>query len=300
MLANPVDSNSIHSEMVALQQRITQLEQQEQAWMRRYDESQRQVAALHTFYLLVENTPDAIVVANLQGVLTYVNPAFKALYGYGDASLGMSIPEFFPESEHAHMGEILQAVQAHGFWQGVLDHRRNDGSIFVGQETTLFIRDSTGNPQALAAIVRDITAQQQAEHDRTALQEQLIAAQDAMLRELSTPLIPLAAGLVAMPLIGSIDTGRAQQIIEALLTGVAEHRAQVAILDITGVPVVDTQVASALIRAAQAVKLLGAQVVLSGIRPEVAQTIVGLGVDMSGIVTRSSLQSGLAYAQERR
>src|SRR6185295_2919913 len=105
--------------------------------------------------------------------------------------------------------------------------------------------------------------------------------QAAALDELSTPLIPISDDTVIMPLIGNIDSRRAQQVIEALLEGVAETRTQVAILDITGVPVVDTQVANALIGAAQAVKLLGAQVVITGIRPEVAQTLVGLGVDLS-------------------
>ncbi|MDT9046821.1 STAS domain-containing protein, partial [Escherichia coli] len=86
-------------------------------------------------------------------------------------------------------------------------------------------------------------------------QEQLIQAQQAALRELSTPLIPLDDGVVAMPLIGAIDSVRAQQVIETLLEGVSVHHARVAILDITGVSVVDTQVANGLIRAAQAVKL---------------------------------------------
>jgi rsbT co-antagonist protein RsbR len=101
---------------------------------------------------------------------------------------------------------------------------------------------------------------------------------------------------MVMPLVGAVDSQRAQQVLSALLEGIAGSRARVAILDITGVAVVDTQVANALIRAAQAVKLLGAQVVLTGIRPEVAQTLVGLGADLSGIITRSSLQSGIAYA----
>ena len=118
----------------------------------------------------------------------------------------------------------------------------------------------------------------------------------AALAELSTPLIPISDDTVVMPLVGTIDSRRAQQVIEGLLVGIVETRAQVAILDITGVPVVDTQVANALLRAAQAVKLLGAQVVLTGIRPEVAQTLVGLGVDLTGIVTRSTLQSGIAFA----
>ena len=89
-------------------------------------------------------------------------------------------------------------------------------------------------------------------------------------------------------------------MIDALLTGIAESGARVAIVDITGVPIVDTQVANAIIRAAQSVKLLGAQVVLTGIRPEVAQTLVGLGADLSGLITRSSLQTGIAYAMTLR
>ncbi|MFN8566762.1 MAG: STAS domain-containing protein [Kouleothrix sp.] len=87
-------------------------------------------------------------------------------------------------------------------------------------------------------------------------------------------MIPISDGLVAMPLIGTIDSKRAQQVIEALLSGVSAQRATTVIIDITGVQVIDTQVANALLRAAQAVKLLGAQVLLTGIRPEIAQTLV--------------------------
>jgi rsbT co-antagonist protein RsbR len=126
--------------------------------------------------------------------------------------------------------------------------------------------------------------------------EETIRVQNAVLAELSTPLIPISDHVMVMPLIGAVDSRRAQQVLETLLQGIASSGTQVAILDITGVPVVDTQVANALIHAAQAVKLLGAQVVLTGIRPEVAQTLVGLGADLGGIITRSSLQSGIAYA----
>jgi rsbT co-antagonist protein RsbR len=148
----------------------------------------------------------------------------------------------------------------------------------------------------LVCIVRDVTDQKQAEAERIRLQNEIIQGQAAMLAELSTPLIPIDDHVMVMPLIGTLDSRRTQQIIQTLLAGIAESRSQVAILDITGVPIVDTQVANALIRAAQSVKLLGAQVVLTGIRPEVAQTLVGLGADLSGLVTRSSLQTGIAYA----
>lgn len=124
--------------------------------------------------------------------------------------------------------------------------------------------------------------------------QQIILSQQAALRELSTPLIPVSDEVLIMPLIGMIDALRAQQILETLLQGVADRRAKTVIMDITGVQIVDTHVANALIQAAQAVRLLGARVVLTGIRPEVAQTLVGLGVDLRAIVTYSSLQTGIA------
>ncbi|GIV88168.1 MAG: hypothetical protein KatS3mg055_0686 [Chloroflexus sp.] len=151
-------------------------------------------------------------------------------------------------------------------------------------------------------LVRDITEQRRAERERQTLvlQEQIIQAQLVVLRELSTPLLPIANGVVVMPLIGTIDSSRAQQVMETLLDGVNRYKATVAIIDITGVKVVDTQVAGALIRTAQAASLLGAQVVLSGINPEIAQTLVQLGIDLAGMVTKATLQDGIAYALSRQ
>jgi rsbT co-antagonist protein RsbR len=103
-----------------------------------------------------------------------------------------------------------------------------------------------------------------------------------------------------MPIIGNIDDTRAARVIEALLQGLHKARARFAILDITGVPSVDAQTADALLRAARAVQLLGAQVVLTGIRPEVAQTLIALGTSLGGIVTCGNLESGIAYATSRR
>lgn len=117
-----------------------------------------------------------------------------------------------------------------------------------------------------------------------------------IIRDLGSPIIPLAPGIVALPLIGAVDDQRAQQVMAVLLQGVAEHRATVAIVDVTGVPVVDTVLADALLQAAQGVWLLGAEPVLTGIRAETAQTLVGLGLDLSGITTLATLQEGLEYA----
>lgn len=161
------------------------------------------------------------------------------------------------------------------------------------------LHDGTGAVVAVLGLYEDITAQKQAEAERLRLKEEVIQAQAAALAELSTPLIPITDSVMVMPLIGKVDARRAQQVIETLLSGLVASKARTAILDITGVALVDTHVASALLRAAQAVKLIGAQVVLTGIRPEVAQTLVALGVDLSSIITSSNLQRAIAHALAR-
>lgn len=152
----------------------------------------------------------------------------------------------------------------------------------------------------VAALEQAITERERAEAERERVREEMLRIQEAALAELSTPLIPLNDRVMVMPLIGNVDATRAQRVMETLLEGISKNSAAIAILDITGVSIVDTQVANALVRAAQAVKLLGAQVVLTGLRPEVAQTLVGMGADLGGIVTRSTLQSGIAYAMAGR
>ena len=184
----------------------------------------------------------------------------------------------------------------HGAWQGRLHNQRKDGSTFWVHGAAFLLYDDKKKKPKIVAIARDITKQQQIEEERVRLQQQLIDAQHAAICELSTPLIPISDSTVIMPLIGSIDSARVQQIMEALLEGVAAHKARIALLDITGVQVVDTQVANALVQAAQAVRLLGAQVVLTGIQPQIAQTLVHLAVDLRGIVTRATLQAGIIYA----
>lgn len=164
------------------------------------------------------------------------------------------------------------------------------------------IRDADGRIAYGMVSFTDITVRRRAEEAlrERALQQQVIEAQQAALRELSTPLMPIAEGVVVMPIVGSIDSRRAQQIMETLLEGIAAHSADIAILDITGVRVVDTQVAGALVRAAQAARMLGARVVLSGISAEIAQTLVHIGAEMSEMVALRSLQQGIAYALEQR
>lgn len=116
--------------------------------------------------------------------------------------------------------------------------------------------------------------------------------------ELSTPVVQIWEGVVVTPLIGSLDSQRTQQFMERLLERIVETNSPVAIVDITGVPTIDTKTAQHLVETVSAVKLLGAQVILTGVRPAIAQTLVHLGVDMPDIVTRSSLAAGLRIALE--
>ena len=206
-----------------------------------------------------------------------------------------------PDSERAllegHGVRSLAVVPmiASGEWHGYLGFSMYDRE-----------RDwSAGEVSALKAAAAIMSAaierwRMDEELQRHSAQDEIILAQQAALQELSTPLMAISDSAMVMPLVGAIDSSRAQQIIETLLEGVSAQRARVAIIDITGVSVVDTQVANALLRAAQAVKLLGAHVVLTGIRPEIAQTLVGLGVDLGGLITRSTLQAGIAFAMQQQ
>jgi rsbT co-antagonist protein RsbR len=120
-----------------------------------------------------------------------------------------------------------------------------------------------------------------------------VARQQAAIRELSTPVIRVHRGVLLLPLVGTVDSHRAQQIMETLLTRVVDEQARVVIVDIAGVPVVDTKVADHLLKTTEAVRLLGADTIVTGISAQVARTIVQLGVDISSIHTRARLEDGI-------
>jgi anti-anti-sigma regulatory factor len=114
----------------------------------------------------------------------------------------------------------------------------------------------------------------------------------------TVPVVQVWEGVVLVPLIGMLDSQRTQQLMERLLHRVTESGSPIALLDITGVPMIDTQTAQHLIETISAVRLLGAEVILTGVRPVIAQTLVHLGIDLSNVITRSSLAAGLRMALE--
>jgi rsbT co-antagonist protein RsbR len=129
--------------------------------------------------------------------------------------------------------------------------------------------------------------------------EQVIVRQQEEMRELSTPVITLWDGILALPLIGTLDSARTQVVMESLLQRIVDTGAPLAIIDITGVPTVDTVTAQHLLKTVAAARLMGADCLISGIRPQIAQTIVHLGVELGDIVTKATLADAFAVALKR-
>jgi len=233
-----------------------------------------------------------------QGRYTFVSRRIADVLGYPPTEVVGHTPfEFMPPQDAERLTTWLgkQAEHPEPFRDIYHQSIHRDGRIITQRVSGVPVF-AEGSLVGYRGTGLDVTEQTVMQAEREQMQAHLIKAQQDTLCELSTPLIPIADHVVIMPLIGAIDTNRAQQILESLLEGVAAHQAEVAILDITGVQVVDTQVAHALIRAAQAVKLLGAQIMLTGIQPQIAQTLVHLGIDLQGITTHSTLQSGITAA----
>jgi rsbT co-antagonist protein RsbR len=183
-----------------------------------------------------------------------------------------------------------------------------DTSLFVlAFKKPLFMalqRRFASDPGALGDVLWATTllVDRMAQRTVTAYQvarEDIIRRQQQELLELSTPVIKLWDGVLAVPMIGTLDSSRTQIVMETLLQKIVDTESGLAIIDITGVPTVDTLVAQHLLKTVSAIRLMGADCIISGIRPQIAQTIVHLGIDLQGISTKSTLADALALALTR-
>jgi rsbT co-antagonist protein RsbR len=234
--------------------------------------------------------PDALFVTTQEGIVRSVNNAAVDLLGHARRELvGKPLIEFVPielgsNSIHQLRGEELFLVDKQGT------------SLVVSCSASALYNES--RLDGFVCVLHDITGRKRAEEERQRLHDEL-REQAEVIRKMSTPLIPISDEIMVMPLVGAVDPGRADQILESILTGIAANHPRVAIIDITALAAVDADVANTILRAAAAARLLGVDVYLTGMRAEVARTLIDTGLDLSGVVTCSTLKTGIALSTKR-
>ncbi len=262
----------------------------------------QQQEQLETFKTIVEKANDGIAISDMTGAFTYGNRALHEIYGYDYDQREMQrlhIPDIWLPEHHEYLNNtVLPTIMTEGRWQKEYEGLRKDGSRAILMSHVFPVMNADGQPVGMAAHIRDMTEERAMQAERERLQQEIIEGQRQALRELSTPIIPLMDGIVVIPLIGTIDTQRAREITRSLLAGITQNRARTIILDITGVPIVDSGVADHLNKSIQAARLKGARTIVTGISDAVAETIVDLGIDWSGVDTLRDLQSGLLVAMQ--
>ncbi len=207
--------------------------------------------------------------------------------------VGKSDFDFFPEEDAKQMFEDEKRIMEKG--ELVIDKEEEielpEGKTIWVSATKVPFYDKKGKIAGTLGISRDITKRKLLELERV----EKLKAQKEELIELSTPVIDVWQGVLTVPVLGSLDSERASRISEALLKQIVIEKAEFAIIDISGISAVDSAVADRIIRTAKAVRLVGAEAILTGVGEEVAQTIADLGIDMEGLKTMATLKGGLEY-----
>lgn len=259
-------------------------------------EKEQALSALGRFRALADSTSDFVGMIDIEYLVEYINPAGLRMIGReGSAPSELDMKNIHtPEHGERIFQEIFPTVRDQGSWTGDTWLRHSSGRLIPVSQVIVSLRSPDGRLEGYGTVMRDLSAIESFKKT----QEELLR-QQAMLREMiqamATPIIPITERIVVMPLIGSMDSSRAEDFLSAALQGAESRRAKVVIIDITGMKHVDTSVGATLVKAAMALRLLGAEVVLTGIRADIARTLVGLGIDLP-VNTRSSLQGGIAYA----
>jgi len=249
---------------------------------------------------IVEQVSDLITQVDAEGRFTYVNQMARSVFGVPeDECIGLLAFDFIHPDDRevtrqAFMGWLANKESHVSFENRQVNQKT--GQIFNMLWNINLYYDEEDHLTAATSIAHDITALKQVEAEQKALQQELIAAQQWSIQELSTPIIPVMDQIIVLPLIGSIDSRRAKDLMRTLLRGISEQRAKIVILDITGVPIIDTGVAGHLDKTIQAARLKGARTIVTGISDAVAETIIDLGVDWSNLETLRDLQTGLTVA----
>ncbi len=258
-------------------------------------EREQALSALARFQALADSTSDFVGMVDAQHEVVYMNPAGRRLTGQPERGPTSSMADIHPpEYGQRILSEVLPAALARGSWTGEGWILNGSGQSIPVSQVVVALYGPGGEHTGFGTIMRDLSNIESYKKTQAELLRQQAVLRET-LQAMSTPIIPLTERIVVLPLIGSMDSERATEFLNATLEGAERTRAQVVIIDITGMGHVDTGVGVTLIKAASALRLLGAEVVLTGIRAEVAQTLVSLGVELP-LNTRSTLQSGIAYA----
>jgi PAS domain S-box-containing protein len=254
-----------------------------------------------TFRNIIEAMPMGMYLYHLEPdnrlIFDGVNPAAQQMFAFASNELiNQPIETTFPGLAETELPDQFRNVATGGqTWQTEFVYPAATDESALSQNIYQVYAFQTSSNNIVAAFL-DVTESKQAEVERERLQQEVIEAQKQVIHELSTPVIPIMDHIIVMPLIGSIDTLRARDITRMLLAGISQRRAKVVILDVTGMPIVDTGVANHLSKTIQAARLKGARTIVTGISEAVAETIVDLGLDWSNIETLSDLQTGLVAA----
>jgi rsbT co-antagonist protein RsbR len=242
---------------------------------------------------VIEVSRDAIGITE-RGVIVETNERAQELFLY-DAKeiIGLSALALHPPEWRDFVKERVLSGHAEPYEAVCV---RKDGSTFAAEIYGRAIAVS-GRPARVTAI-RDISTRREIEEAQraAAVREEVIRAQAALLAELSSPVLPIGRGVLVLPLIGRVTEERAARVLEVLSEEVSRRRARVAILDITGMLEVDAEVGDALLRAARTARLLGAEVILAGVRSHVARSFVDLGAGLEDLATCRTLEQGIARA----
>ncbi len=251
---------------------------------------------------LIDYSPEGIMI-HQEGKFVYANRKACEILGASEPSelLGKGAVDFIHPSLREKVLERIRNIA------GTSAATRPTETLFVRLNGEAVNVESNGSPviyqgnPAIQVVFRDIDDRKRAEAiaRQNDVQSEVIRVQREMLLAVSTPLLPLREHIVLMPLVGTMDDARGERATQTLLQGIGKHSARIAILDVTGVPEIGPAMAEALRQTIQAAQLLGAEVVVTGIQPAIARTMIELGLDMSGIITRGTLRDGIAYAFRR-